>query len=130
MRETNESRLRGRVMRLPTELNNCSCGTGGCLFTRFCVKVARLIFSLPMSFLNADRDRDGNNSIGKRWVADVRWHQIFPQLRMIPHPRCVCDTGMCLTCIEPDGLGHHRRGNWKERSLNNQLKKLGELLSP
>ena len=46
---------------------------------------------------------------GKRWVADVRWYQIFPQLRMIPHPRCICDTDMCLTCIEPDGLGHDRR---------------------
>ena len=22
---------------------------------------------------------------GKRWGADVRWYQIFPQLRMIPH---------------------------------------------
>ena len=46
---------------------------------------------------------------GKRWGADVRWYQIFPQLRMIPHPRCVCDSDMRLTCIEPDGFGHDRR---------------------
>ena len=26
-----------------------------------------------------------------------------------PHPRCVCDSDMCLTCIEPDGFGHDRR---------------------
>ena len=44
-----------------------------------------------------------------RWVADVRWYQIFPQLRMIPHPRCVCDTDMCLICIEPDKPGYDRR---------------------